>query len=252
MPGLLAVLLAATATVLATGLGALPVLAGGDRAERLRPWLDGLVIGVMGVAAVAGLLLPAAREGSAAAVAGGAILGGGALWWARQRLHARFGDGAAGAAPDDRPAEGRARLTFGVLLAHSLPEGLALGSAMAASGRLGTFVVLAIAVQNVPEGTATALALRRAGRGPLRQVEAAVLSSTPQIPGAVLAWLAVDAVTAVLPITLAAAGAAMLLLVAAELVPDGWRCPSPASVACGAMAGGGVTIALALALRPPV
>jgi ZIP family zinc transporter len=249
MPGLLAVLLAATATVLATGLGALPVLAVGDRAERLRPWLDGVVIGVMGVAAVAGLLLPAAREGSTAAVVGGAILGGGALWWARQRLHARFGDGAVAGGG---PAEGRARLTFGVLLAHSLPEGLALGSAMAASGRLATFVVLAIAVQNIPEGTATALALRRAGRGPLRQVEAAVLSSTPQIPGAVLAWLAVDAVAAVLPVTLAAAGAAMLLLVAAELVPDGWRCPSPASVAGGAVAGGGVTIVLALALRPPV
>jgi ZIP family zinc transporter len=252
MPGLLAVLLAATATVLATGLGALPVLAGGDRAERLRPWLDGVVIGVMAVAAVAGLLLPAAREGSAAAVIGGAAAGGGALWWARRRIRARFGAGGDDNGADDRPAEGRARLTFGVLLAHSLPEGLALGSAMAASGRLGTFVVVAIAVQNIPEGTATALALRRAGHGPLAQVEAAVLSSTPQIPGAVLAWLAVDAVTAVLPITLAAAGGAMLLLVAAELVPDGWRSPAPARVGGGALAGAGVTLALALILQPPV
>jgi len=143
----------------------------------------------------------------------------------------------------------RARLTVGVLFVHSLPEGLALGSAMAASGSLGTFVVLAVAIQNVPEGTATAIALLRAGRSRRAQVGGAILTSVPQVPGAVLAWAAVDAVETVLPASLAAAGAAMLLLVVRDLVPaarpDGLR------AATAALAGGGAMLGLALLLRTP-
>ena len=56
------------------------------------------------------------------------------------------------------PACGRRVLVFAVLLVHSLPEGLAIGTAYASSTEgLGLFVILAIALQNVPEGTSVAI-----------------------------------------------------------------------------------------------
>ncbi|UTI63757.1 hypothetical protein NBH00_20730 [Paraconexibacter antarcticus] len=237
----------AALTVLATGLGAVPVLFVAEQAARLRPWLDGLVIWVMGVAAVAGLLVPAFRTGSPPALVLGTVAGAGGLWWARRRLRARSGPGPGPGAV----AEERARLTFGIFFVHSLPEGLALGSAMAAAGPLAVFVVLAVAIQNIPEGTATALAMRAAGRGRADQVRSAVLTSVPQVPGAVAAWLAVDAVDAVLPASFAAAGAAMLLLVLGDLVPEARTSGSPARVAGGALGGGGVMVALAVLLNAP-
>ncbi len=175
---------AAAATVLATGLGAIPVMLLGDRAAAFEPALSGLAIGVMAVAAVVGLLVPAVQDGGPVEVLAGIVIGAGGLWWAGHRLRARF-------VTEER--EGRADrlavLTFGVLLVHSLPEGLAIGAAWEASGGLATFVILAIAIQNIPEGTAVAVALEQAGRGPWEQFRAAVLSSAPQVPGALRAGI---------------------------------------------------------------
>ena len=50
----------ATGTALATGLGALPVIAlGGERTRGAQGLLTGVAAGVMAVAAIAGLLKPA-------------------------------------------------------------------------------------------------------------------------------------------------------------------------------------------------
>ena len=56
---MLELVIVATGTALATGLGAVPVFLLGPRAEKLRPVLLGIAAGVMGVAAIAGLLKPA-------------------------------------------------------------------------------------------------------------------------------------------------------------------------------------------------
>ena len=66
MNSVIVLLLAATATALATGLGAIPVFFLGRRAETLRPLLLGVAAGVMGVASIAGLILPGLDQGSAA------------------------------------------------------------------------------------------------------------------------------------------------------------------------------------------
>ena len=51
-----------------------------------------------------------------------------------------------------------------MLLVHSLPEGLAIGTAYASETEgLGLFVILAIALQNVPEGTSVAIPMEAAG-----------------------------------------------------------------------------------------
>ena len=68
---MLILLLAATGTALATGLGAIPVFLLGDRAAALRPLLLGVAAGTMGVASVVGLILPGLDEGSAGSVATG-------------------------------------------------------------------------------------------------------------------------------------------------------------------------------------
>lgn len=244
MHDLLILVAVATATILATGLGAIPVVALGDvAARRAQPALSGVAIGVMGVAAVVGLLIPAVRDGAPLPVAAGMIAGVAGLRAAQRAL-------AAHEQALDGPGR-RAHLTFGVLFVHSLPEGLAIGSAFAGGGALGVFVIVAVAVQNVPEGTATAIALSQAGRPRRRQLAAAVLSSAPQLPGAILAWLAVDAVAGILPFSFAVAGAAMLALVVADLAPAAWRDERHWQAAAGALIGAAVMAGLALGLAPP-
>ena len=155
----LELVLIAIGTALATGLGAIPVFLLGSRAEHCRPALLGLAAGVMAVAAVAGLLVPALDEGSAATVAVGLAVGVGVLCSSRRML-----------LPDRGEALLRARrtslLVFAVLFVHSLPEGFALGTAYASTVEgLALFIVIAIAVQNIPEGTSVAIPMEAAGYG---------------------------------------------------------------------------------------
>jgi ZIP family zinc transporter len=142
----------------------------------------------------------------------------------------------------------RSLLVFGVLLVHSLPEGFAVGAAWAApTAGLGLFVVLAIGIQNVPEGTAIAIPMDQAGYSHAAQVWASILSSAPQPVGAAVAYVLVEQVDAILPVSLAFAAGAMLAVVAAELVPDAWRGARRPAVA-GALAGSLAMLGLSAAL----
>ena len=236
---------AGLATALATGLGALPVGTTGERVVAWRAALLGGAAGAMTVVSVLGLLVPALDEGSTAAVAAGLALGVGFLLAARAGLRARgLHDVRLGTA-----GRRRAALVFLVLFVHSLPEGLAIGSAWASGQQgLGLFVLLAIALQNVPEGTVTAipLALEGAGRG--RQFAAAVGTSLPQPVGAVLAYLLVEEVAALLPISFAFAAGAMLALVVVDVVPDALASGRRGRAAAGAAAGAALMIVFAVVL----
>jgi ZIP family zinc transporter len=235
----------AAGTALATGLGALPVVAlGGQRARAAQGVLSGLAAGVMAVAAIVGLLKPAAEQGSAVTVTAAAAAGALALALSRRVLNHR----AAGHGRSEAGA--RSLLVLGVLFAHSLPEGLAIGSAYASSeAGIGAFVIAAIAIQNVPEGTATAAAMQPAGYGPWQQVWGAVLTSVPQVPGALVAWLAVEQVQGLLPASFAIAGGAMLALVVIDLLPDAWRHASHVRVIAGTAIGAALMLALGAALE---
>ena len=206
-------ILAASATALATGLGAVPVWALGDHAERLRPLLTGVAAGVMAVAAIQGLLLPAFRNGSTLSIVLGSVAGLTFLLVARVWIE-RPGRG-----PGKGPSPAAA-LIFLVLLFHSLPEGFAIGTAYAFDpASLGPFVVLAIAIQNVPEGTSVAIPMAAAGASRRRQFTAAVLTSVPQPIGAVIAYLLVEQINGLLAASFAFAAIAMLALVVLELGP---------------------------------
>jgi zinc transporter, ZIP family len=235
----------AAGTALATGVGALPVLAlGGDRARAAQGVLAGIAAGVMAVAAVAGLLKPAVEQGSVGTVVAAAAAGAFALVLSRRVLNHR----AAGHGRSEAGA--RSLLVLGVLFAHSLPEGLAIGSAYASSeAGIGAFVIAAIAIQNVPEGTATAAAMAPAGYSRWQQVWGAVLTSVPQVPGALVAWLAVEQVQGLLPVSFALAGGAMLSLVVIDLLPDAWKHASHVRVIAGTAIGAALMLALGAALE---
>jgi ZIP family zinc transporter len=243
---LLTLVLAGTATALATGLGAVPVFLLGRRAEALRPALWGLAAGVMAVASVAGLLLPALDEGSVGEVAAG--LASGILFLVVSRGVVDRSELASG---NGRGVGTRASvLVFAVLLVHSLPEGFAIGTAYASDTEgLALFVILAIAIQNVPEGTSVAIPLEAAGASSSRQFWAAVATSAPQPLGAVLAYLLVEQVEALLPFSFAFAAGAMLALVVAELVPDAVAGGGWLSASAGFMVGAVMMLAASTALN---
>jgi zinc transporter, ZIP family len=232
-------------TVLATGVGALPVITlGAAHARAAQGVLSGLAAGVMAVAATVGLIKPAAEQGGAVTVVLAVTAGAVALVLSRIALrnHARHnGSSEAGA---------RSLLVIGVLFVHSLPEGFAIGSAFASSqAGLSAFVIAAIAIQNVPEGTATAAAMQPAGYGAWKQFWGAVLTSVPQVPGALIAWLAVERIGGLLPASFALAGGAMLALVVVDLLPDAWKHASHVRVVMGTVLGAVLMLAVGAALE---
>ena len=243
---MLTLILAGTATALATGLGAIPVSLLGGRAEALRPALWGLAAGVMAVASVAGLLLPALDEGSVGDVRAG--LAAGILFLVVSRAIVDRRELAAGTT---RGVGVRASvLVFAVLLVHSLPEGFAIGTAFASDTEgLALFVILAIAIQNIPEGTSVAIPMNATGASPSCQFWAAVATSAPQPVGAVLAYLLVEEIEALLPFSFAFAAGAMLALVVAELLPDAVSGGRWLAAGAGLLAGALAMLAASAALN---
>lgn len=237
---MLELILAASATALATGIGAVPVFLLGTRAAALTAALLGVAGGVMGVASVAGLILPALDEGTVGEVAAGLAVGVAFLLLARRWIDNR-----------ERSVAGPGRtslLVFLVLFVHSLPEGFAIGTAYASeTAGLGLFVVVAIAIQNIPEGTSVAIPMAAAGQSAARQFWAAVGTSLPQPVGAVIAFLLVEQITALLPLSFAFAAGAMLALVLVEVMPDALRGNRAGAVA-GFVAGALVMLGLSWAL----
>jgi ZIP family zinc transporter len=216
---LLVLVLAASGTALATGLGAVPVFMLGAAGDRFAPALLGFAAGVMTVAAVLGLLVPAAEEGSALELIAGCAVGIAFLALVSRRF-----DPESEFMGRSGPGARTSGLVFLVLLVHSLPEGFAIGTAFASDrAGLSLFVILAIAIQNVPEGTSVAIPMREAGFGAARQFWVAVATSAPQPVGAVAAYLAVEQVESLLPLSFAFAAGAMLALVASELLPSAYK-----------------------------
>src|SRR3954469_8253797 len=244
MPDTVLLLLAASGTALATGIGAIPVFFLGERAAQLTPLLLGFAAGVMGVASIAGLLIPAGEEGAAPAVIGGLAVGAGLPRGGRWELppQATFMGHA-------DPGARTSALVFLVLFVHSLPEGFAIGTAFASDrAGLSLFVILAIAIQNVPEGTSVAIPMAEAGFGRARMFWAAVATSAPQPVGALVAFFAVEEIGGLLPLSFAFAAGAMLALIALEMLPTAFAGNRHAAPGAGFAAGAALMIALSLLL----
>jgi ZIP family zinc transporter len=237
--------LAATGTALATGVGAVPVFFLGARAEQLRPLLWGGTVGMMTIASIVGLLRPALQEGGVVEVAAGLAAGVFFLFASRRLIDRPRFESLRG------PGLRLSFLVFAVLFVHSLPEGFAIGTAYASDkSGLSLFVIVAIALHNVPEGTSIAVPMSVAGFSRSQQFWAAVATSAPQPPGAVAAYLVVEHFEALLPASFAFAAGAMLALVVIELVPVAFAQPQRARGSVGALAGGALMLGLAVLLQP--
>jgi ZIP family zinc transporter len=221
------------------------VFALGERAIVLRPLLWGLAAGLMGVASVVGLLGPALQEGSEGAVVGGLLAGIAFLAATRVMLAGRDVHVGVLAGGGVRTS----MLVVAVLFVHSIPEGFAMGTAYASDRQgLGLFVILAIALQNVPEGTTSAIPMHDAGFSRSQQFWAAVLTSAPQPFGAVAAYLLVEQIDGLLPVSFAFAAGAMLSLIAVEIVPHAFQRTTWRDATAGTVAGAALMLALSAAL----
>lgn len=242
---MLVLVLAATATALATGLGAVPVFFLGGRASAWQPALYGLAAGAMTVASIVGLLEPGFDQGSTASVLIGVATGVAFLIVIRTAVGHSHGAVAGHTGPGARVS----LLVFVVLFVHSIPEGLSIGTAYASDvAGLSLFVILAIGLQNVPEGTSVAIPMAEAGFSRASQFWAAVLTSAPQPLGAVIAYLLVSTVEDLLPYSFGFAAGAMLALVASDLAPRAMTRDGFARGAFGLVAGAAVMLSLSAAL----
>ena len=211
-PSILVVFIAAMITALATGLGALPLLAMRNSGQRAR---------AIGTALAAGLMLAATfsliQEGFALdsrRTLAGVVAGLALIWLARALLpEARWHDHGA-------QARRKIFLIMAVMTAHSAAEGIGVGVAWGGGEQLGEFITLAIALHNIPEGLAIALVMVPRGASVARASLFAIASSLPQPLLAVPAFLFVLAFAPWLPVGLGLAAGAMLWMIFAELMPD--------------------------------
>ena len=212
------VFLAALATALATGLGALPLLLWRSVDARAVAAATA-VAAVFMLVASAGLAREGWNSGPGRTIAGALV---GLVFIAAtqvalgHRHEHHFGT------LRGTDALG-ALMIVGVMTVHSVAEGVGVGVSFGEGDAFGLAIALAIAVHNIPEGLAIALVLVPRGISVLRAAGWSVFTSLPQPLMAVPAFLLVEWFEPLLPFGLGFAAGAMVWMVAAQLLPDAVR-----------------------------
>ncbi len=189
-------------------LGALPLLFNHPVPVRVVGWGTALASGLM--LGVAYALMTIALGDGALQAGLGAIIGIAGVTAAR-----------AGLQPLDAFRQGSV---------HAIPEGIAIGAAMAVSLPFGMMMAATLAVHNIPEGTMTIAGLRRE-RGLMTATALAVLANANQIVFAVAAFAVIQVAPSLLPWLLGLAVGALLHLVMAELLPSSYQQAGRTSIA---------------------
>ncbi len=185
--------------------------------------LNGFASGVMVAASVWSLIIPALEQSypmgyfSFVPVVGGIWLG--VLFLV---IADRF-------APNLQSAttEGKSMLTLAVVI-HNIPEGMAIGVAIAAylNGVPGITAASAIAlatgiaIQNFPEGSIISMPLGAKGISRAKAFGTGVLSGVVEPVATILTILLASVVTPILPYMLSFAAGAMVFVVVEELIPQ--------------------------------
>jgi len=219
------VLMLASLTAVATGIGALPFLF--VRIFSLF-WVS------IANAVAGGLMLAATHSLVAEGVAlspqrlvAGVLVGLAGILAGRMLVPERGNTHVAGLADMDTA---KAALFIGVMTAHSFAEGVGIGVSFGGTGELATFITAAIAIHNIPEGLAICLVLVPRGRPVWQAALWSIFTSLPQPIMAVPSYLAVQAFEPILPIGFGIAAGAMIWMVFAELIPDANKNASPGAV----------------------
>ena len=198
----------------------------GDLPVQLTKILLGFASGVMVAASVWALLIPAMEmDGGIWPVTAGLLAGFAFLLlidYITPHLHASGEE----EGPHSKLSK-TTKLALAVTI-HNLPEGMAVGVAIAGalSADVGMSVAgaialsLGIAIQNVPEGAIISMPLRAAGNSRSRAFAVGALSGIVEPIGGALVLLLASVVTPMMPYLLSFAAGAMLYVVVEELVPE--------------------------------
>lgn len=150
----------------------------------------------------------------------------------------------------------RTVLLITAITLHNIPEGLAVGVALGAAAAelphasIGGAIVLAIGMglQNLPEGAATSIPLRREGMSRWKSFLYGQASGIVEPIAGVLGALLTVRVRAVLPYALAFAAGAMIYVVIEELIPEAQASGDSNIATIGAMLGFALMMVLDVAL----
>lgn len=231
---MLEVLIAALASDLATGLGAMPVRFLDALHCRWHGVAGAAAGGMMLSASVFALADQALHRSESVQVVAGMLVGALFFAWAARMVADRHWHLGNWTEADSR----QPILLVTTMFVHSAPEGIAIGVGYATGDpRFGLLLALAIAVHNIPEGTAVALPLRARGASIARCTGYAVLTSVPQPLLAVPAFLLTTLFQPLVAPSLGFAGGAMIFLVVSELIPESLASCSNTDTAWGVTIG---------------
>lgn len=104
---------------------------------------------------------------------------------------------------------------------HKLPEGMAAGVSLGGAGNSADLTVsVGIALQNIPEGMVVIAPLLLAGVSRWRTFFISISIALLEVAGVWTGWALGEVSEAMLPVTLGAAGGAMLYVTSDEMIPE--------------------------------
>lgn len=201
-------------------------------APRLQKTLTGFAAGVMVAASVWSLLIPSiemtGKEGLASIIPAtvGFLVGILFLLFLDETIPHQHIESNLSEGPKTHLSR-TSKLVFAVTL-HNIPEGMAVGVALAAALENNEYMPMAgalalslgIAIQNFPEGAIVSMPLHTAGNSRGKSFLIGSLSGIVEPIGAVLTILFASLVIPALPYLLAFAAGAMIYVVVEELIPE--------------------------------
>ncbi|MDE1166896.1 MAG: ZIP family metal transporter [Pseudomonas sp.] len=227
-PRLLRALEGGAIAALGTALGAVPVLVIRGMPVAVADTLLGFGAGVMLAATAFSLIIPGldaaqtigfSRWGAGSLISFGIMFGAFCLYLVDRQVAGVSPQVLVGT-PQQPPIPARIWIFVFAIIAHNIPEGMAIGVSAGGGMPDADSLAMGIALQDVPEGLVIALILAGAGMSRFKAFLVGAASGLVEPVFAVLcAWL-VGLAELLLPLGLAVAAGAMLLVVTHEIIPE--------------------------------
>ena len=226
-PPVLLALFAGLFTWFVTALGASLVFFFKDINIKVLNAMLGFAAGVMIAASFWSLLAPAIEmaEGGkmpAYVIVSLGFLGGGFFLWLVDKILPHVHQGT-NHREGIKTSWQRSVLLVLAITFHNIPEGLAVGIAIASvKTNLVPALILSIGIgiQNFPEGTAISLPLHESGISRFKAMMYGQYSALVEIPSALLGFLFAQLFSSILPFALSFAAGAMMFVCIEELIPE--------------------------------